>query len=442
MELCRWKVQQLGRHQAWAQTANDRCQLRVAQALIRFGPVLMVALSMLILADIPETFHDNPYPIYKELRENHPLCWQPDGSVILSRFEDLNTVYRDTTTFISDKKQVFAPKFGAETPLYQHHTTSLVFNDPPLHTRVRSIMVGAMSPRALADLRPAIVALVDRLLDDLAELDDVDLISDFAAAIPVSVIGNLFDIPHEQRAPLRDWSLAILGALEPVLTPEQQAEGNAAVTDFVALLEHIVADRRLHPGDPETDVLTRLLQGQGGDALTAQELYQNCIFILNAGHETTTNLIGSGLALIARDAGLRAALIANPDLWPTAIDEVLRLESPNQFGNRLTTEDVTFHGETVPAGTDIHLCIGAANRDPQMFQNPDQFDPKRRPNKHLAFGGGPHTCVGLSLARMEGEIALRGFLRRYPNFELLLDTTRSKRIRFRGFASLPAVLEL
>ena len=192
---------------------------------------------MLTLADIPSGFHEDPYPLYAALRREAPACRQPDGSVILSRYSDLLTVYRDTARFISDKKAVFGPKYGVETPLYEHHTTSLVFNDPPLHTRVRAIMVGAMSPRALSAMRAPITALVDRLLDDLADRPAPDLVSDFACAIPVEVIGNMFDIPHDQRAPLRDWSLAILGALEPVLTPEQHDRGNRAVTDFVALLE-------------------------------------------------------------------------------------------------------------------------------------------------------------------------------------------------------------
>ncbi len=395
---------------------------------------------MLTLSDIPPGFHDDPYPTYRALREEAPVCRQPDGSVILSRFEDLNAVYRDTTRFISDKRAVFAPKYGAETPLFEHHTTSLVFNDPPLHTRVRAIMVGAMSPRALSEMEDTITALVDRLLDGLPDSGPVDLIEAFAAAIPVDVIGTLFDIPHGLRAPLRDWSLAILGALEPVLTPEQHARGNTAVTDFVALLEDVVADRRKRPGDPETDVLTRLIQGQKGDELGTAELYQNCIFILNAGHETTTNLIGNGLSLIDRNPEARAALLADPSLWSTAVDEVLRLESPNQFGNRLTTSEVTVQGERIPAGTDLHLCIGAANRDGAAFDEPDVFRPDRRPNKHLAFGGGPHTCVGLTLARMEGQIALSRFLTRFPEFRILPGATRSNRIRFRGFLSLPADL--
>ena len=393
----------------------------------------------LTLTNLPSGFHHDPYPHYACLREDHPVCGQPDGSFIVSRFADLDMIYRDTARFISDKKKMFRPKFGTDAPLFEHHTTSLVFNDPPLHTRVRKIMVGAMNPRALASMEPGLITLVDSLLDEISEHKEVDLIDAFAGAIPIEVIGNLFNIPRERRAPLRDWSLAILGALEPRLTPEQEARGNKAVLDFVAFLKEIVADRRINPGDPEIDVLTRLIQSEEG-RLSPVELYQNCIFILNAGHETTTNLIGNAMMLLDHDRAARARLLAEPELITTAVDEVLRMESPNQFGNRLTTEDMTLHGTQIPAGTDLHLCIGAANRDPAQFENPDVLQLDRRPNKHLAFAGGAHTCVGLTLARMEGRVAVSKFLERFPHYEIEEGTQRAGRIRFRGFSVLPARL--
>ncbi|MWD29444.1 cytochrome P450 [Aquicoccus sp. SCR17] len=388
---------------------------------------------------LPEDFHEDPYPHYAALRED-PVCRQPDGSLVLSHWADLDRVYRDTTRFISDKKAVFGPKYGVGTPLYEHHTTSLVFNDPPLHTRVRKVMTGALTPRALQRMEPGLIALVEQLLDDMEGRAEAELVMDFAGAIPIEVIGNLLDIPRDDRGPLRDWSLAILGALEPVLTPEEEAEGNQAVTDFMAFLRHIIEDRRRNPGDPETDVLTRLMREEGGEGLSETELYQNCIFILNAGHETTTNLIGNALELLDRDRETRARLIAEPGLMPGAVDEFLRLESPNQFGNRLTAEKVELHGVTIPAGTDLHLCIGAANRDPARFEAPDSLQPERKPNRHLAFAGGPHTCVGLTLARMEGRIAVERFLARFPDYEIAPGARRGRRVRFRGFAHLPARL--
>ncbi|WP_435138356.1 cytochrome P450 [Pseudopelagicola sp. nBUS_19] len=397
------------------------------------------ATDFLTLTAPPRGFHENPFPVYSRLREDAPVFQQPDGSFILSRYADLDRIYRDTVTFISDKKAVFGPKFGIGTPLYEHHTNSLVFNDPPLHSRVRSVMVGAMNPKALAAMEPGLIALVDTLLDQMAGTVQVDLIQTFAGAIPINVIGNLLGIPRDQRGPLRDWSLSILGALEPTLTPGQLEIGHQAVRDFKTFLHLIIEDRRNNPANPETDVLTRLILNPD-NKLTQTELYQNCIFILNAGHETTTNLIGNALALIDQQPDKRAQLLNNPNLIVAAVEEFLRLESPNQFGNRLTTKDITMHGVTISAGSDLHLCIGAANRDPRQFHDPDEMQLDRRPNKHLSFAGGPHTCVGLTLARMEGRVAVGRFLQRYPNFKLTSGASRGGRLRFRGFSHLPAVL--
>ena len=386
---------------------------------------------------LPAGFADDPYPTYRALLEHAPLKRFADGSIMLSRYEDLDRVYRDTKIFSSDKKVEFLPKFGP-TPLYEHHTTSLVFNDPPLHTRVRKIMMGALTPRAIAAMEPGLIALVDGLLDGLAARGDVDLVEDFASAIPVEVIGNLFVMPHEERGPLRDWSLAILGALEPVLTPEQKERGNRAVTDFKAYLGDLARRRKATPGDPATDVLTRLINGNDGELLSETELLQNCIFILNAGHETTTNLIGNALHELTQWPDERRRLTADPSLIDTAVDEILRFQSPNQLGNRITVEPCEFHGETVAPGTRIHLCIGAANRDPRQFADPDRLDLSRKPNRHLAFTQGPHLCAGFSLARMEGRIAISRLLARFPDYSLDGEPTRTGRVRFRGFSRLPA----
>lgn len=389
------------------------------------------------LTDLTPEFAQDPFPTYRALLAHAPVKRFRDGSVMVARHADLMRIYRDTTTFSSDKKTEFLPKFG-DRPLYEHHTNSLVFNDPPLHTRVRRIMSGALTPRAIAAMEPALVALVDGLLDGLT--DPCDLITDYAAAIPIEVIGNLFDMPHEERGPLRDWSLAILGALEPVLTQEQHDRGNAAVAEFSAYLKDLIERRRRKPGDPETDVLTRLMQGDRGDHLTEVELVQNCIFILNAGHETTTNLIGNGFDLFLEHPDQRARLQEHPDLIDPAIEEVLRHQSSNQLGNRITTTACEIGGLTLDKGTRVHLIMGAANRDPEQFPDPDRFDITRSPNRHLAFAGGPHVCLGLTLARLEGRIAILHFLQRFPEYRRNGAPTRTGRVRFRGFSHLPVRL--
>ena len=393
---------------------------------------------MFDLSNPPDGFTDNPFPHYDRLLADAPVCPQPDGSFLISGHADLSVIYRDTTTYISDKRAAFAPKFGVGSPLFEHHTTSLVFNDPPLHTRVRRIMTAALTPKALARMEPGLIAIVDHLLDAIPQ--DADLVENFAATIPIQIIGNLLDVPLSERGPLRDWSLAILGALEPTLTGAQLERGHQAVRDFKAYLQDLIARRKASPGDPETDVLTRLINGDDGGTLTEIELIQNCIFILNAGHETTTNLIGSGLALLHDHPDQRAKLLADPSLINTCVEEVLRFRSPNQFGNRETTAPVTLGGHDIPAGTNLHLCIGAANRDPAVFDDPTRFDITRHPNRHLAFAGGPHVCVGLTLARMEGRIALARFLARYPAYEIGQGRQLGGRIRFHGPARLPTRL--
>jgi cytochrome P450 len=333
------------------------------------------------------------------------------------------------------------PKYG-NSLLYEHHTTSLVFNDPPSHTRVRRLIMGALSPRAIASMEGDLIALIDRLLDAIAAKGDFELIEDFASAIPVEVIGNLLDVPHEEREPLRDWSLAILGALEPVVSPEAFDRGNRAVKDMLVYLETLVERRRAKPGNPERDVLTRLIQGEGsgeenGERLSEKELLHNCIFLLNAGHETTTNLIGNGLVTLLAHPDQKHRLIGNPDLIKTAVEEMLRYESSNQLGNRMTTEPVALGGMTLDAGTSITLCIGAANRDPAQFRDPEIFDIARTPNRHLAFATGAHQCAGMALARLEGAIAISRFLARFPNYALSGQPVRGGRVRFRGFLSVP-----
>ncbi len=388
------------------------------------------------LTRVPAEFLDDPYPWYAALREHDPLHALEGGGVFLSRYDDCIAVYRSAHAS-SDKKAEFLPKLG-DSPLYEHHTTSLVFNDPPLHTRVRRILMGALNQKAIARMEANVARLVDALLEEMARKGRIDFIDDFAARIPIEVIGNLLCIPHEERGPLRGWSLAILSGLEPQLTPAMLAAGNRAVTEFIGYLKGLVAARRKAPGDSDSDVLTRLIQGeQDGASLTQTELYHQCIFLLNAGHETTTNLIGNGVwALLERPAQM-ARLRADPSLVPSAIEEMLRYDGPIQLNNRRLTAPLALSAGTLPAGTPITLGIGAANHDPAQFAEPERFDVARKPNRHLAFGQGDHVCVGMNVARMEGRIALSRLIARFARLELAGTPERDRRVRFRGFRKLP-----
>jgi len=388
------------------------------------------------LTRVPPAFLDDPYPWYAALRAHAPVHALEGGGVFLSRYDDALAVYRDPHAS-SDKKAEFRPKLG-DSPLYEHHTTSLVFNDPPLHTRVRRILMGALNQKAIARMEGDVVRLVDRLLGEMAAQGSINFIDDFAAQIPIEVIGNLLDIPHAERGPLRGWSVAILSGLEPRLTPQMLEAGNRAVTDFIAYLKGLIEARRTNPGDFESDVLTRLIQGEkDGEKLSDKELYHQCIFLLNAGPETTTNLIGNGMWLLLNNPGELARLRADPALVLPAIEEMLRYDGPIQLNNRRLTAPLTLSGKTLPAGTLITIGIGAANHDPAQFPDPERFDVGRKPNRHVAFGQGDHVCVGMNVARMEGRIALGRLLARFPRIELDGVPERDRRIRFRGFRKLP-----
>ena len=398
------------------------------------GPMLSFS-----LAAPPPGFADNPYPVYDQLRRHSPVHALGPGSVLLTRHADVLAVYRSPLSS-SDKRLEFAPRLVAGTPIYEHHTTSLVFNDPPLHTRVRRILMGSLSQRAITRMEAGVVALVDGLLERLPGESAPDLIEHFAAQIPVEVIGNLLDVPRAERGPLRGWSLAILSALEPAPGAPLLAAANAAVLEFTAYLHELVAERRRRPGDPDTDVLTRLIEGDSDGQLSEAELLHNCIFLLNAGHETTTNLIGNGMHALLTHRSQFERLLADPSLINSALEELLRFESPLQLNNRLAGGDIEISDRTLPAGTFVTLGVGAANRDPLAFDHPDQLDITRRPNNHLAFGQGAHACSGMNVARLEGRIAIGELVRRFPKLALAGTPERDRRVRFRGLRSLPVTL--
>jgi cytochrome P450 len=410
------------------------------------APALPAAIARFDLKNLSAEFLDDPYPTYQALQQFDPVHRMPDGSYFLTRYDDCVSVYRDTVIWSSDKKLDFRPNFS-DSLLYEHHTTSLVFNDPPYHTRVRKLLAPAFTPRALSALQDRVETLVDRLLQTAAEKGEIDLIADFASAIPIALIGDMLGIPPDEREPLRGWSLAILGALEPVLNRQQFETGVAAVADFKDYLNDIIA-RRLQSGhsDP-AEILSKLIgasdfaaAGDDGERLSKLELIHNCIFLLNAGHETTTNLIGNAVDLLIRHPDAMADLRSHPEAMESAVEEFLRMESSNQLGNRRAVRDTTLGGRDIAAGSYVHICIGAANRDPEQFAEPDRLDIRRQPNRHLAFATGIHACAGMSLARMEAQVAIGRLLQRFSRIAQAGAPVRGRRARFRGFTSYPVRL--
>lgn len=387
---------------------------------------------------IDRGFIENPFPTLRRLRAESPVHWNPDGSVYLTRHADCLKVYQ-SRDMLSDKTEEYGRKFG-ECPLHTHHTTSLIFNDPPYHTTVRRLISSAFTPRKLAEMEPLIEAIIDRLLDQVEDLGELDLIADFAMTLPTEIISFMLGIPDEYRSKLRGFSLAILGALDPVVPPERMAAGNAAVTEFSAILSDLIDHRRANPdGAAQGEVLESLIFGEhDGRTLTQEELIQNCIFLLNAGHETTTSMVGNSVGILLDNPDQHRLLRSETGLINTAVEEFLRVQSPLQIGNRLAGEDITLAGgEVLPKGTFIHTSIGGANRDPAVFDDPDRVDITREKNRHIAFITGIHVCLGATLARMEGRLALGRLVSRFPKLAANGEREVLGLARFRGYTRFP-----
>jgi len=385
----------------------------------------------------PDDFVPRAYEYLAALRATDPVHRNSDGTLLLTRYDDMVAVYRDSSLWSSDKKLDFAPKFGA-SPLFEHHTTSLVFRDPPDHTRIRKLFQHAFTRKALAVLEPRIHALVESYLDALADRGEMDIVSDFSFKLPVEIVCDMLGVPSSDRALIRDWALLILGALEPVLSREQFQDGCRAVEDFKAYLRDQIRSLKKDPKSRrEGEILSTLVDAEeGGEKLTELELLHQCIFLLNAGHETSTNMLSHGIHEFLRHPGEIEKLNADPSLAESAVEEVLRYHPPIQINNRRALRDTELSGTALPAGSMVHLMLGAANRDPSQFPDPDRFDIARRPNRHLAFGLGIHICAGNSLARIEGQIAFGKLFARFPDLRLDAPAKLSKRLRFREVTEL------
>jgi cytochrome P450 len=389
---------------------------------------------------ISPSFIENPYPTLDMLRQESPVHENPDGSVYLTRYQDCLAVYR-SRDMLSDKTEAFGEKFG-KCPLLEHHTTSLIFNDPPYHTVVRKLISGAFTPRKLREMEALIETIVDDLLDTIAEQNTIDMVADFGTILPTEIISFMLGIPKEFRQKLRGYSISILGALDPVVSNERMHAGNQAVSEFSEILNDLINYRRENPDSAQQgEVLESLIFGEhDGRKLDQKELIQNCIFLLNAGHETTTSLVSNSVSLFLDHPEQHRKLLDDPTLIEGAVEECLRVESPLQIGNRQAATDFTFSDHRISKGTYIHTSIAGANRDPSVFADPHKFDIERKNNKHIAFITGIHVCLGATLARMEGRIALGKLLTRFPNMQRDGDAERLPLARFRGFTRLPVKL--
>jgi cytochrome P450 len=387
----------------------------------------------------------NPYPAYARMREQAPvhLC-EPWGGWVVTRYADVAAAFRDRR-FSAARAGAFASRLSDAmreklAPLTRNLASWALLTDPPEHVRLRGLVNKAFTPRVVERLLPGIDELARTLVDDALAAnggDSLDVVRDLAGPLPVIVIGDLLGLPRSDRHLLKKWSDALAAFLgSPRATPERVEAARSGVVEMEAYFRDAIASRRRKPTD---DLLTTLLSAEdNGVLLSEQELLSTCSMILFGGHETTTNLIGNAVHVLLQHPGELARLREDPEMVESAVEEVLRFESPVQRIGRLALEDIAVGGATIPAGARIFLLMAAAHRDPAVFPEPDRFDVARRENRHLALGLGSHYCVGAALGRAEGRAALGELVRRFSRIERRgPEPSWMDNLTIRGLHSLP-----
>jgi len=385
---------------------------------------------------IDPEFVADPYPTYHRLRTEDPVHRSPLGFWVLTRYEDVVGSLRDPrlakeaiATFVAERLGITPVGIGL----------SMLDRDPPDHTRLRGLVSKAFTPRVVEVLRPHIQQIVDGLLDRVEGRGEMDLIEDFAYPLPVVVICEMLGVPVEDRDRFKTWGLDIARGLDAVLLGPESEVVKRSSASRMALADYfreLIARRR---AEPRADMLTDLIAAEeAGDKLTENELLATCILLLVAGHETTVNLIGNGSLALLRHPDQLQRLRDNPGLIGTAVEELLRFDGPVQRTARIPSADIAIGGKVIPKGDMVMPFIGAADRDPAQFPEPDRLDIGRTDNRHIAFGWGIHFCLGAPLARVEGQIAINRLVRRLPKLALATEAPEFRQsLTLRGLTSLP-----
>lgn len=379
----------------------------------------------------------DPYPFFAAARAEAPVQWH-DGMGMWLTFTHAaaNAVLRHRSL-----GRLWAPRYPDMPAFALIHVNSLLENEPPVHTRLRRLIAGAFSRGHVERLRPRVATLASALADKVADAGSdgsvVDLISYYAESLPVQVIAELLGVPEADWHLLRPWSNAIVKMYEYDVSDAQRAEAEQAAADFVDYLRALVAERRRTPGDDLMSSLLAETDAEGG-RLTEDELVTTCTLLLNAGHEATVNVVGNGVTALLRHPDQYESLTA--EAIPAAVEELIRYDSPLQLFERTAVEDVVIGDVTVRSGQKIAALLGAANRDPAVFDRPDDFDVTRPDNPHLGFGAGIHFCVGAPLARVELQTSLATLRGRFPRLALAAPPERRAEFVIRGVHTLPVHL--
>jgi cytochrome P450 len=401
----------------------------------------------LLFNPLDPAFRVDPYPAYERLRREAPVYEPPFGGVVLSRHADCEAFLKDTRCSSDFRNSNAFAQFieqnpdGDENSGFFAQTRPFLFLDPPDHTRLRGLVNKAFTPRAIEALRGRIQQIVDNLLDQAEAKGEIEIVEEFAYLVPVQVICEMLGVPVKDHELFKDWSKELARSLDPEeFLPQDVIERRQkAVESFGEYFGGLVAE---HKANPRDDLLSALIAAEeAGDKLSEAELLATSILLLVAGHETTVNLIGNGTLALLRHPDQLALLRSDPSLARSAVEEFLRFDPPVQFTARIALEDLTLGGVSLKKGEQAVLLLASANRDPDVFVDPDRLDITRAENRHLAFSHGIHYCIGAPLARLEAEIALGTMVQRFPHLRLLDETPGYKEnIVLRGLAALPVSL--
>jgi pimeloyl-[acyl-carrier protein] synthase len=383
----------------------------------------------------------DPYPHYAELRREAPVHWSPAGFWVVARYHDGTAILTDRSFAMTEPREWGnANTFEYEGAAFERVIASLsrmmLFKNPPDHTRLRGLVSKAFTARAVEGLRGRVREIVDELLSAVRESGRMDLIADLAYPLPAMVIAEMLGVPAEDRSRFRSWSRDLAPTIDPMILPDQLERAAAAIGEFTDYLVHLVAARR---AEPRADLLSAMIAAEErGDKLSQDELVSNAMLLLNAGHETTTNLIGNGTLALLRHPRELEGLRGDPGLLPGAIEELLRYDSPVQMTGRSARTERVLGGATIEPGQQVVVLVGSANHDSERFADPDRLDVRRGDDEHLSFGGGSHYCLGASLARLEAQVAIGAIVSELPKLRLATGEPEWREtLTLRGLKSLP-----
>lgn len=383
-------------------------------------------------------FQANPYPFYRELREREPVHLSSLGVWVVTRYDDVASILRDTRFGRQGIARLLEARMGLGSD-GGPQKRDMFFSDPPDHTRLRSLVNRAFTPKAVEAMRPRVQEVVDRLLDRIAGESQTDLIASLAYPLPVTVICDMLGLPTADHELLQSHSADVAASVDAPARSPALARGRESRLKLEEYFRSLVAVRR---NKPQGDMLSSLIAAEEqGDKLTEDELLSTCILLLITGHQDSTNFVGSSVVTLLQHPGALRELREDPALIPAALEELLRYESPTQRTARMTKTDVELGGVRIPKGSVVAAVIGAANRDPAHFEDPERLDIRRANNRHIAFGYGIHFCLGSALARMEGQITLSTLFQRFPNLALAADKLDWHPSSWmRGLRTLPVTL--